>query len=264
VNEVAGDTGRRYAVSARAQGRPPLAYRLVAGAIVPVMRAVSTTDWRGAEHLPPAGQGFVVAVNHISHADPFAVAHFLHANGHPPHFLGKAELFTLPVLGRLMYATGQVPVHRGSGRAAEAFRDAVSAVRAGQCVVIMPESTITRDPDLWPMTPKTGAARIALSTGCPVIPVAQWGAADLMTPYGRVHPFPRKALHMLAGPAVELSDLPHGPAGGMGAGLDMQAVKEATERIMRAITTQLETLRGESAPTGRWDPQLGRRVEMSG
>ena len=47
---------------------------------------------------------------------------------------------------------------------------------AGECVVVYPEGTITRDPRPWPMTGKSGAARIALETGCPVIPVGQWGA----------------------------------------------------------------------------------------
>ena len=50
---------------------------------------------------------------------------------------------------------------------------------------IYPEGTLTRDPDLWPMTGKTGAARVALTTGCPVIPVAQWGAQELLAPYAK-------------------------------------------------------------------------------
>ena len=52
---------------------------------------------------------------------------------------------------------------------------AVAAVRKGECVVVYPEGTLTRDPAQWPMTGKSGAARIALETGCPVIPVGQWG-----------------------------------------------------------------------------------------
>ena len=53
-------------------------------------------------------------------------------------------------------------------------------MRDGECVVVYPEGTLTRDPDLWPMTGKSGAARIALETGCPVIPVGQWGAQELL------------------------------------------------------------------------------------
>ena len=61
--------------------------------------------------------------------------------------------------------------------------------------MVYPEGTITRDPDLWPMTGKSGAARIALETGCPVIPVGQWGAQELLAPYAKKPDlFPRKKI----------------------------------------------------------------------
>ncbi len=50
----------------------------------------------------------------------------------------------------------------------------------GDMIAIFPEGTLTRDPDLWPMVARTGAARMALETGVPVIPVAQWGAHQLL------------------------------------------------------------------------------------
>ena len=72
----------------------------------------------------------------------------------------------------------------------------------GECVVVYPEGTLTRDPDLWPMTGKSGAARIALATGAPVIPVGHWGAQDVLAPYAkRPHLFPRKHVVMKAGAA---------------------------------------------------------------
>ena len=64
-----------------------------------------------------------------------------------------------------------------------AFDAAVEAVEDGECVGVYPEGTITRDPDGWPMRGKTGAARIALATGCPVIPIGQWGAQELLPAY---------------------------------------------------------------------------------
>jgi len=73
-------------------------------------------------------------------------------------------------------AAGQIPVERLSKNAIGAFDAAVQAVRAGECVVVYPEGTLTRDPDLWPMVGKSGAARIALETGAPVIPIGQWAA----------------------------------------------------------------------------------------
>ena len=62
--------------------------------------------------------------------------------------------------------------------------------------MIYPEGTLTRDPDLWPMTGKSGAARIALATGCPVIPVGQWGAQEILPPYAKKpRPLPAQAPH---------------------------------------------------------------------
>ena len=66
---------------------------------------------------------------------------------------------------------------------------------------IYPEGTITKDPDLWPMIGKTGAARVALETGCPVIPIAQWGPQEILAPYSkRLRLLPPKTVHVLAGP----------------------------------------------------------------
>ena len=69
-------------------------------------------------------------------------------------------------------------MERLSRNAVGAYDAAVQAVREGECVVVYPEGTLTRDPDLGRCTGKSGAARIALETGCPVIPVGQWGAQD--------------------------------------------------------------------------------------
>jgi 1-acyl-sn-glycerol-3-phosphate acyltransferase len=138
-------------------------------------------------------------------------------------------------------------VYRNTGRAADAFRAAVGAVESGKCVGVYPEGTLTRDPGLWPMVGKTGAARIALTTRCPVIPVAQWGPQEILAPYSkRPHLFPRKTMHVLAGPPVDLSDLHDHP-------LDAAVLREATARIMAAITALLVELRGEPAPAERFD-----------
>ncbi|GAB98021.1 1-acyl-sn-glycerol-3-phosphate acyltransferase [Kineosphaera limosa] len=237
-------------------GRPPLslAYRNAVRTVRPVVRALTRQDWQGMQHLPREG-GCVVAANHISHADPFAVAHFLLDNGHPPFFLGKASLFELPVLGRWLGACEQIPVHRGSGRAADAYRDAVAAVRAGRCVVIMPESTITKDPQGWPMLGKTGAARLALEVGAPVLPLAQWGARELLDVDGTFRPWRRPVMHMLLGPPVPLDDLRDQPVSAV-------ALRAATARIMAAITAGVAQLRHEEAPTDVWDQTSGRRVPV--
>lgn len=229
-------------------GRRPLpfAYRLAVWILRPLLMALTKRDWRGAENLPTSG-GFVVTPNHISHVDPLTFAHFMHDNGRPAYFLGKESVFRVPVVGAIVRGAQQIPVYRNTGRAVDAYRAAVAAVEEGKCVGVYPEATLTRDPGLWPMVGKTGAARIALATRCPVVPVAQWGPQEILAPYSRrPHLLPRKTIHVLAGPPVDLSDLYDRPQ-------DAEVLREATARIMAAITTQLEQLRGEQAPPVRFD-----------
>ena len=223
-------------------------YRFAVAVLKPPLLAFTRRDWRGGAYLP-ADRGFLAVTNHISHADPFTFAHFLHDHGHPPRFLAKEDVFRVPVGGRILSGTGQIPVYRETADAGKALVAAVDAVRRGECVVIYPEATLTRDPDLWPMTGKTGAARIALMTGCPVIPVAQWGAQEILAPYSkRLRLLPRHTSQVYAGPAVDLS-------GFTGCPLDVPTLRDATETIMTAITVLLEGIRGEKAPGHRWDPR---------
>lgn len=214
-----------------------------------IMRPLTRRDWRGQGKIPQTG-GVIFVANHISNADPLALGQFLAFSGRWPRFLAKASLFRHPVLGRVLRACGQIPVQRQSAQSADALLAAVEAVGQGRAVVIYPEGTITRDPDLWPMEGKTGAARIALRTGCPVIPIGQWGAQELM--YGReIHfprLFPRKTLRLIAGEPVPLDDLREVPV--TGAVLDA-----ATARIMDAITALVGELRQQPPPGPRFDPQ---------
>ena len=222
-------------------------YRIAVGALRPSMRLFTKHEWSGAEHLPTNG-GFVVCSNHISDSDPVALAHFLYDNGHPPYFLAKSALFTVPVVGRVIRGAGQIPVFRDGPDAVKAFAPAVDAVRSGKCVAIYPEATVSRDPELWPMTGKTGAARVTLETGCPLIPVAQWGAHQLL-PYHSFVPrlFPRKTMRVVAGPPVDLDDLRGRP-------IDVGVLREATARIIADITRLLAPLRpGETPPEHPYD-----------
>ncbi len=214
----------------------------------PLLMILTRRRWRGFEHLPDGG--FVFAANHLSHSDPLLFSHFVYDAGYSPHFLAKQSVLQLPVLGRLLRSTGQIPVHRESVSAAQAYRDAVRAVREGGSVIVYPEGTLTRDPELWPMVGKTGAARIALESGCPVIPCAQWGAQDLLMPYAKRPRFvPRPVNQVLAGEPVDLDDLRGQP-------VSSAVLREATERIMAAITELLGQLRGEAPPPVRFDPRL--------
>ncbi len=231
-----------------AQIRLGLAYRLLATVLRPLLSALARRDWRGAQHLPRAG-GVVVVTNHLSYLDPLTVAHFLYDHGRPPRYLAKSRLFRLPVLGRIITGCAQIPVYRESRDAALAFRAAIDAVQRGECVTIYPEGTITRDPGLWPMTGKTGAARVALSTGCDVVPVGQWGAQQVLAPYAlRPRPWPRATVHVYAGAPVGLGDL-------RGRDATPDVLRQATERIMDALTAQVALIRGEQPPPIRYDPR---------
>ncbi len=214
----------------------------------PPLLLLTKRDWQGGHHLPRSG-GCILVANHISYADPLVYAHFVYDNGRLPRYLAKADVFTIPVVGTVIAQAGQIPVYRQSRDASQAFRAAVAAVNSGECVIVYPEGTITRDPDLWPMVGKTGAARIALSTGVPVIPTAQWGAQDILPPYTkRPELLPRKTIHVRAGAPVRLDDLRGRP-------VTSATLREATDRIMADITRLLEAIRGRSAPAVRFDPQ---------
>ena len=240
------------------QQRRGWAFSLGVGIIKPLLLATTIHDWRHGERIPATG-GCVLAMNHISHLDPLTAAHIVYDHGRLPRYLAKAGLFENALLRRFLTAAGQIPVER-EGRGAVAYAAAVEAVRRGECVVVYPEGTITRDPDLWPMRGKTGAARIALATGCPVVPVGQWGAQELLAPYAKVpHLVPRKRISMLVGDPVDLSDLVDtaGPAGRPDQRGRAAAVQQATDRIMAAITGLVEQVRGEQAPPERFDMRRG-------
>lgn len=224
------------------------AWNIAVPLVKPLLLATTTRTWVGGEKLPATG-GCIVVFNHVSHIDPFIAAHFVYDHGRLPRYLAKSGLFKNRLLGFFLTAAGQIPVERLTKSAVGAYDAAVAAVRHGECVVVYPEGTLTRDPAQWPMTGKTGAARIALETGCPVIPVGQWGPQQLLAPYAmRPHLFPRKHITMRAGDPVDLSDLvalPRTP----------EVVQQATDRIMGALTEQVAEIRGEVAPAERFDPR---------
>lgn len=226
-------------------------YRFAAVVCKPPLLLLIKRDWRGREHMPDEG-GFITVVNHNSHVDPFAYAHFQYNTGRVPRFLAKSGLFKKGIVAAVMRGTGQIPVYRESTDALSAFRAAIDAVERGECVAFYPEGTLTRDPDGWPMTGKTGAARVALRTKCPVVPVAQWGANELLPPYAKKpNLLPRKTHHVLAGPPVDMSRF-------YDREMTPDLLKEATDHIMNAITGLLEEIRGEKAPAERYDPRKER------
>ena len=219
--------------------------------VLPALRMWTRRTWRGQENLPPTG-GIIIAANHLSHFDPLVLSHFVYKAGRWPQFLAKSSLFEIPVFGWLLRKVRQIPVYRGTADAARALDSAVVALRRGEGIIIYPEGTTTGEPDLWPMKGKTGVARLALSTGAPIVPVVMWGPQRLFDPRTRKLSLrPRIPVQALAGPPLDLSPW-------AGANPSPQALYEITDVVMTRLRELLGELRGEQ-PAPLWSPSKRAR-----
>lgn len=226
----------------------------VAAIVRPLLLLLTRRDWRGEENLPESG-GFILAANHLSYVDPLLIGHLCYDNGRVPRFMAKAELFTLPVLGAILRGARQISVYRRSPDASLALRDAVAALQRGECVVIYPEGTTTKDPGYWPMLAKTGVARLAMLSGAPVVPVAQWGAQRIFGRDRKLH-LRRTDISMLVGPPVDLSPW-------QGKEPTVENLRGLTDRVMGVLREQVAELRGEPAPAHVFDPRTLHAVDGS-
>ena len=219
----------------------------------PGIRMMMRLDWRGQEHIPADGP-VILAANHLSYMDIFAVSLFADSARRYPVFLAKSSLFTIPVVGPLIGRLGQLPVYRGQADAGLVLKQAAElAARNNACVIFYPEATVTRDPDQWPMVAKTGVARLALERDIPVVPIAHWGAQRIL-PYGKIVPkfLPRKTVQLVAGPPVDLSEFAGQP-------LTNQVLRAATDKIMADVAVLLGGLRGLTPPAEPYHPAVARR-----
>lgn len=236
-----------------AQRRTPVGFRAAAAIVRPSMNALVGKEWRGLENLP--SEGYIAVANHVSEIDPVAVAHALYMGGHTPHFLAKDSLFRAPVLGSALRGLQQIPVTRAERSEARKSLDvATEVLTGGGTIIFYPEGTLTRDPQLWPMRAKSGAARLALTTGAPLIPVTHWGIQDFLPPYAKApRALPRKRYTLQVGAEIDIADLRGKP-------LTRTLLAEATQRIEQALTDGVAQLRGEPAPELIWDRALNQRV----
>ena len=231
-------------------------WRLISVIVLrPLIHLLVRNKQAGRENIPRTA-GVILAPNHLSYADWGTDAQFCYeAGGRYPVFLIKASAFEIKGIGAFLHKAGQLPVHRGRADAALVLKEAEEALADGAAVIIYPEATATRDPDLWPMAAKTGVARLALVSGAPVIPVAHWGTQAIL-PYGskKVRLFPRKTVRTVAGPPVDLSQW---------AGRQMSAsmLHAATAAIMKEVTALVAQLRGEEPPAIPFDPNLASRTD---
>jgi 1-acyl-sn-glycerol-3-phosphate acyltransferase len=234
-----------------AQRRLGFWQRFAVALVLPVLTIWTRHTWTGQENLPDEG-GVILVPNHISHFDPLVVAHFVYGASRWPRFLGKASLWKIPVLGGLLRKTLQIPVERGSVEAVRSLDVLVNALNQGGVVIIYPEGTTTKEPDLWPMRGKTGAARLALVTGAPVIPVANWGAERVFDPRtGKLKFRPRMPVSVAAGKPIDLSRW-------AGEAPSRPVLDQMTDAIMLGIRDLLTEIR-VGTPPPLYDPPARRR-----
>lgn len=233
----------------------PSVFWVLGAVVVPLVGLFAKVRIEGGENLPEEGP-YVLAPNHNSEFDPLIVAVAVWRLGRAPRFMAKESLFRVPVLGAALRATGMVPVARSASAssAKQTLDTSAQLVDHGRGVIVYPEGTLTRDPELWPMRGKTGAARLALAGGIPLIPLAQWGVQEIMPRYGKPR-FPRRSRVVVRiGEPLDLSEYP-------GAQTPPAGLVAATTQLMNRIAQLLGDLRGQQPPAERWDPAAHQQKE---
>jgi 1-acyl-sn-glycerol-3-phosphate acyltransferase len=197
-------------------------YLVVGTLSAPFVKGLFRLRTRGLEHIPEGG--FVLAANHTSNFDPWPLGvPFLPRR--QLRFMAKSELFN-PILAPILRAGGAFKVRRGEGDV-EAMRTAAQLAREGEIVVMFPEGTRRKKGmrKKFEARPHTGAARIALAAGVPLVPAAIAGT-DRLSRLGR--------LRVAYGEPIDVSDLD---------GMDTKgAATIATERLMSRIEELKATL----------------------
>jgi len=232
-------------VSTKRSGPGPW-WRLAQIVILPLFNAFVTMRLKPGSTLPAEGP-FIVAPNHYSEIDPVVMGVAVWKLGRTPRFLAKASLFRIPVLGFYLRKTGQIPVER-EARGNSAIDAAHQLMNSGQGVIVYPEGTLTRQPELWPMRGKSGAIRMALETGIPLYPAAHWGTQNLMARYGKkITVRPRPVIDVVIGQPMDLSQY-------QGKTASKELLDKATNDLMLQIQALVSELRGEPAPKKIFEP----------
>ena len=221
-------------------------WRLAQVVILPLFTAFVTMRIRPESAIPQQGP-FIVAPNHYSEIDPIVMGVAVWKLGRTPRFLAKASLFRIPVLGFYLRKTGQIPVERDAG-GSSAIDAAHRLMESGQGVIVYPEGTLTREPDLWPMRGKSGAIRMALEANIPLYPAAHWGTQQLMPRYGKkITVRPRPRIEVIVGNQMDLSRYQGKP-------VTKELVDTLTNELMLEIQQLVAQLRGEKAPESIFQP----------
>ena len=219
------------------------------GGLVTVVSRLRIAHARGQARVVqalPDGPVIVIS-NHVSAVDGVLLAIVCRRLGRPARLLAKAELFKVPALGWALRRIGFIPVRRGTDAAADSLDAAAAALEAGEVVALFPEGRYTRDPDRWPERAKTGAVRLALRTGAPIVPVAMEGAHRVLGARNAVvnllrNVVLRPKVTTRVGEPLDIASLLQGPA-------TPDEVRRVTDVVMGRLIDLLEELRGERAPS---------------
>ena len=158
----------------------------------------------------------------------------------------------MPAVGKLITSMKQIPVDR-AGRSIDSLKMAEEVLARDGVIIIYPEGTTTKDPDMWPQIGRLGMIRLALTTGAPVIPVGQWGVHETL-PKGDKLPklFPRRTSAIRVGTESDLEWLrTMGKPG-------QRDLTDATEQVMSEITDLMAPLREGTPPETRYNPAKNR------
>lgn len=238
-----------------AQKEKTLLFKTLALPVRAFMHAVAKYTVIDREKLPKSGP-IIIAPNHYSEVDPLVTAVTIWESGRAPRFMAKAGLFRVFGLGWLLRHLDMIPVERDSSRAAgNPVAQAELIVEKGFAMVVYPEGSLTREPNLWPMRGKTGAARLALTGQIPVYPLVHWGTQELMPRYGKLKIFGRRTrITLKYGDPVDLSEF-------YGKPINAELLTLATVKIMTDISALLGSIRGETPPEKIWDPSENEQTE---
>jgi 1-acyl-sn-glycerol-3-phosphate acyltransferase len=213
---------------------------------------------RNAAQRLPDGPIIVIS-NHTSYADGVLLVLACRRLGRSLRLLAKSAMFRVPVLGRLLRRLGFIPVERGGPDAARALDAAAEALAAGEAVGIFPEGRITRDPQRWPERSKTGAIRLALRSGAPIVPVAMVGAHEVV---GSKRNFTRLIKNLVLRPRVEVmvgAPIDVRPLVGWAAEPSHDAVRDAADLVMGELIALVAEVRQLDPDYALGAPRLDER-----
>jgi putative phosphoserine phosphatase/1-acylglycerol-3-phosphate O-acyltransferase len=201
----------------------------------------------GVQLIPREGP-VILAANHRSYLDSVVLTGVAFRRGRKPRYLGKKEVFDVPVAGQLMRALGQIRVERGTGDLTP-LKLAIEALERGEAIGIFPQGTIPRGEAFFEprLKGRTGVARLAIATEAPVVPIALWGTEKI---WPRSHRIPkigdlvaRKPVYAKVGEPMYLKVPPGQTAGSV-------AYHELTQRVLDRITELLpDAVRNPAPPT---------------